>query len=261
MHPTIGIIGFGNMGQAMYPALCGVFGPDHILVVDKNTEKRALIPAAYGFGSVHDILLQTDILILAIKPQSFQSFCEDAGSSLHDTLVISILAGISLQSLQNNLHTNLIVRAMPNVAAKVGKSLTAWIATPEAWRFRSQIERIFQSFGTSLPVQNEMLLNAFTALAGSGPAYFYLLVEQLKNAALNFGFSENESDLIARSVFSGSAAVLQQSNLSAEELRLSVTSKGGTTQAAVEHLQQNGFEKVFQEALKKAKERAEELNR
>ncbi len=200
-------------------------------------------------------LIESDCYILAMKPQDFVEF--DTG----EKLVISIMAGVSIKRIQGKCGTKKIVRAMPNLPLKVGKALTGWIASDEVSEDEKQFaKKIFESFGEEIELDNEDKVNAITALSGSGPAYFYLLTEFIKKAAVEMGFCQEDAEKIAKRTIVGSAELLEKSGLSAEELRKKITSKGGTTEAAIKYLEENGIEETVKGAITAAQKRAEELN-
>ncbi len=200
-------------------------------------------------------LVESDCYILAMKPQDFIDF------KIEDKLVISIMAGVSIEKIQKGSGTKRVVRAMPNLPLKVGKALTGWIASMEVSEEEKEFAKtIFESFGEQIEVENEDKINSITALSGSGPAYFYLLAELMKNAAIGIGFRQEEADKIAKNTLIGAAELLDKSEFSLSDLRGKITSKGGTTEAAIKYLEENGLEDLVKNAINKAENRAKELN-
>ncbi len=253
---TIGIIGYGNMGQAIYHVLEKAFGSDKLYVVDPHAEKLSHLPKGHGSADVAAVLDKIDIVILAVKPQSFVQLATSLQMRLKGKKIFSILAGVSLASLQSNTGATDVVRAMPNLPLKVGLALTAWIPSQSgAWALP-----ILNALGDDLRVSNEDLLDAVGALSGCGPAYFFYLCELLARKAEALGFDSEQAQKIAEATFVGSAELLSYDIKSASEWRQAVTSKGGMTAAALEHLQKQGFEKTFDEAVDQSLQRAKALS-
>jgi pyrroline-5-carboxylate reductase len=154
-----------------------------------------------------------------------------------------------------------VVRVMPNLALKEKSALCGWIANSEVTGDeKSFMKELLKMFGEEVEVKNEEAINMITALSGSGPAYFYYLTECLAQKALKYGFGQEDAQKIARTTFLGAAKLLEASRENVSELRHKITSKGGTTEAAIKKLEEKDFEKIFYEALNAAKIRAEELN-
>ncbi|MDP1835693.1 MAG: pyrroline-5-carboxylate reductase [Chlamydiales bacterium] len=248
---TIGMIGFGNMGQAIYHRLEQAFGADSLYVVDHHTDK---LPKQNS-GTSLDVLEPAEVVIIGVKPQSYTELAVTLNGCLANKRVISIMTGISLDQLSRTTGSKDIVRTMPNLPIKIGKGLTGWIGTQKGdW-----VIPILQALGQEVRVDTEDQLECITATSGSGPAYFFYLCELLAQKAEAYGFSSEQSRRIAEATFVGSAALLDSEDKSAEQWRQAVTSKGGTTNAAITSLQANHFGEIFQEAIDKARLRAIEL--
>jgi pyrroline-5-carboxylate reductase len=229
MEAKIGIIGAGNMGGAFFSGLLKHYSHEQIHIFDKNEEK----------------------LKATITHNSF----------IDDKLIISIMAGVSLAKLKEKTGSEKVVRAMPNLAVKSEKGLTGWIKSDAIENGDEAIVKtIFDSVGTQLEVEDESKLDEITALSGSGPAYFYYLTELLYDKAIEFGFDTEDARKISEQTFTGAASIFNHDSTSAKELKEAVTSKGGTTEAALRHLEENGFDKIFKDALEAAKNRSTELN-
>lgn len=239
------IIGLGNMGNAM------------LKILKTNPEFEV-----FGFdkdSDVKELIEKSDIIIFAIKPQDFEEAAENL--DIHDKLIISIMAGISVEKIKEKLNCKKVARVMPNLPLKVGKSLSGWFCDSAIEQNEKEIiKNVLQSFGEEIEVDQEDKMNSITALSGSGPAYFFYLCELIKKSAEKYGFSKEEAEKIALNTFFGSASLLENEKVSAEEMRGKITSKGGTTNAAISHLEENGFEQIFAEAIEKAFFRAKELN-
>lgn len=207
-------------------------------------------------------LKNCDVFILAVKPQDFEAFCGSVKTDLSKKMAVSIMTGITIGKISKSLKMSKVVRVMPNLPLKVGKGLSGWKASKSVTaKEKSFAKKILSTFGEQIEVDNEEKLNMITALSGSGPAYFYHLAEIIESKALDFGFSKNDAKKIAKQTLIGSAKLLESVNLSAKELRERVTSKGGTTEAALKVLEKNYFSKIFKKALGAAHKRAGELNK
>lgn len=264
---NIAIIGAGNMGSAFYQGLIKKISPQEIFVCDHDLQKLKKIAAhvrqkisANNFSTdINKILAQADIIILAVKPQSFDEFCASVTISLQQKLIISIMAGISIATLRRKTGASKIVRSMPNLAAQVGASMTGWVAKNLTAVDRKFVTKIFDAIGISLELRNEKQINAVTALSGSGPAYFFYLCEIMASQARAFGFSQKQAEIIARQTLIGAAEVIRHNPLSAAELRKAVTSKGGTTEAAFHSFVTKKFDQIVKSAIVAAYFRAENL--
>jgi pyrroline-5-carboxylate reductase len=253
----IALIGFGNMGSAIYRGMLKYFPAEDILVCD-----RAPQSGVKNFDAdAGKVVAKADAIILAVKPQQFTELTAGLKSALKSKLIISIMAGVTVAKIKKLTGAKRVVRSMPNLAASVGQALTGWIASKEVKPADKRLAvKIFESFGDCVELKSENMINAITALSGSGPAYFFYLTELLQKKAVKFGFSDHDAKMIAEKTLAGSAGLIALNLKDAADWRASVTSKGGTTQAALEHLKKRGFERIFSAALDKAKKRAEELN-
>jgi len=257
----IALIGYGNMGSAIYRGLLKIFPAKDIYVCDKNAAAIKNVPRANLFTDANKALASADIAILAVKPQQFAELSEGLTEKISGKLVISIMAGVSISRIQKLTGAKRVIRSMPNLAASVGQSLTGWFASKSAKPADKNLAaKIFTSFGTSVELKNENMINAITVLSGSGPAYFFYLTELLQKKAERLGFKKDQSKLIAEKTLLGSAGLIVLNQKDAADWRKSVTSKGGTTEKALEYMKKHGFGQTFSVAIDKAKKRAEELN-
>lgn len=202
----------------------------------------------------------SDIFLFAVKPQDFDLCLNNLNINLSQKTIISIMAGVSLAKLEKKTGSKKVVRSMPNLPVQVGAGFTAWIASPKI-EDKESIRKIFSGIGKEIEVYEENKLNAVTALSGSGPAYFFYICELLGEKAKELGFNESEARIIAESTFIGSAELLKVKERSSHDLRISVTSKGGTTEAAFKSFTENSFDKHFKVAIESAYNRSKELNK
>lgn len=254
----IAIIGMGNMGQAFASGLLKSFDAQSIVACDKHPEKLKNFTGTTT-DSAERATEGASAVLLSVKPQSAAELLKEL--NLKDKLVISIMAGITLESLEKMTGSTKIVRAMPNLPASLGEGMTGWIATNDVTKSERELaEKMFSSVGKHIELKDESLLNVVTAVSGSGPAYVFLLCELLEKGAREMGLNETEARLLAQQTIIGSAELLSLKTRSAGEWRAAVTSKGGTTAAAIASLSNDNLEQIFLNALKAAQKRASELN-
>ena len=259
---TIGIIGTGNMGSAFYYGLKKIFPSEVLFVADNHIEKLKQLKTKNIFKNFEEMLPKTDIIILAIKPQSFKEMDSEKLKLLEKKYVISIMAGISMKELAKRTGAKKIVRSMPNLPIQVQKGVIGWTGTRTlSIQDKSIVRKMFSALGENIELKNEKAIDAITALSGSGPAYFFYLTELLAEKAIQWGFNQKIAQQIATATLSGSAHFLKTSGKDPETLRKAVTSKGGTTEAALHYLTKNNFPKIFSKALEKAHQKSIELQK
>ncbi|MGQ9552757.1 MAG: pyrroline-5-carboxylate reductase [Anaerolineae bacterium] len=263
---TIVIIGGGVMGSALCQGLLdsGLSIPQRITVVEPEVRKRAALWETMGVSCSADgreALPQADLIVLAIKPQVFATVAEQLRAHMRaGVLVISIMAGIPTSLIADALAHNLIVRAMPNTAAKVRQSTTVWYAAPIVPEpLRATAAAVLSSIGIAIEVQNEAILDGATAVSGSGPAYVCLLAEALVEGAVAIGLSRDLALCLVTNTLAGTAALLAQSGAHPALVRESVTSPAGTTAAGLLALEARAFRAACVEAVRAAYARAKEL--
>jgi len=255
----IGIIGAGNMGTAI---IAGIHRQDSVYVheIDQSRAQR-LKKYRIKLCSLPKLVAQSQAIILAVKPQSFDGLLSQLNQcSLDNQLIVSIAAGITTGYIEKRLGKVRVVRTMPNLPAQVKEGLTGICLGKYARQGDLTItRRIFDSVGKTIVVK-ENLINAVTAVSGSGPGYIFLVAECLQKAAKCLGIQETFARGMVLQMLKGSVKLLEQSPESAAILRQRVTSKGGTTQAAMNVFTKRGLDRIFIEALKAAKKRARELS-
>jgi pyrroline-5-carboxylate reductase len=239
---TITIVGMGTMGSAIESLL------------KENYDVIGL-----GRSDSLEQIENTDAVILAVKPQPFGELAKTLRPYVRHQLFISIMAGVKLRALSKALGTRRVVRTMPNLALATGNSLTAWHTEDEDTDTRA-VRALLDSWGVSMRLDNEEQFNAFTALAGSGPAYFYELARLLEQEALGHGFDAGQARQIATQTFIGAASVINGQTSFARQVK-SVASRGGTTEAALTILEGRQLGKTVHEAIGAACRRSEELGR
>lgn len=238
------VIGLGKMGRAIFEGL----------------EKAGFEVVGIGRDEGYEKCVSADMVIIAVKPQQFVELAESF--KISGKLVLSIMAGISLAKLKKNLGENDFVRLMPNVALKIGRSATGWYAESGVRvRYKDVIEKILQLFGEGFCLEEENMIDAFTAVAGSGPAYFYKFVSALARGGVELGLDKEVSERVAKQTFVGAAGMVGVDfEVGMDELIGRVASKGGTTEAALNQMDLENFDKTVIESVKTAYKRAKELN-
>ncbi len=263
------IVGGGNMGAAFARALLkqDICTPAELVIIEQDLGKAAILKDALGCTLTtleQTNCLDQDLLILAVKPQDSKAILTRLAKILQNPsiLIVSIMAGVSLHTLQDSFGKSAkLVRAMPNLPCQIGLGMTTY-TTGEltlAAADEQRVEQVLSATGKVLKVASEDLIDAATALAGSGPAYVFYFIEALVAAGERRGFSPEESQLLVKQTFAGALELLEASGESAASLREKVTSKGGTTAAAIEVLDQHSCISAIAEAVKAAYKRAGEL--
>lgn len=262
----IALLGGGNMARAIVLALLKnkVAKPAEILVIDPNADKRAFFARKKVHISADDysLIQNYDVLFLAVKPQSMSELLAMIRDHVAlKSLVISIAAGIRLKALQKYLRNSKIIRAMPNTPVQIQQGVIGWTTnrrvTPQEKRF---VQKLLESLGVAFYVSREDHIDIFTALSASGAGYVFYFMEPLIRAAVDLGMNKKIAHLVAVQTFLGSTLLLQSSGESPAVLRQKVTSKKGTTQAALEYMERCGVAKALAQAVHKAYQRSKELN-
>ncbi|OGW85453.1 MAG: pyrroline-5-carboxylate reductase [Omnitrophica bacterium RIFCSPHIGHO2_02_FULL_46_11] len=264
LKQKIGLIGCGSMGGAILKGLlCNrIAQASQIFVSDAIAAKKKTFAKRFHVRTVSnnaDVVRRAQIILLAVKPQDFVSVALGIRGLLGSgQTVVSILAGTPISKLKRSLGQRAaIIRAMPNLGAQVGEAITAVTAqNPKALKLA---EAIFSGCGKVVRLP-EKYFDLVTAISGSGPAYFFLVMELMSSVAQKGGIPQKTAELLAVQTALGAAQLAQVSSESPQMLRKMVTSRGGTTEAAFHILEQKGFSKIFQAALKRAADRARELS-
>jgi pyrroline-5-carboxylate reductase len=258
-------IGGGNMAQALIGGLADkLTAAKNIHVVDINLQALNKLEQQFGVStSLHPdtVLATADVWVLAVKPQQMHEVVASLLPFSKNQLVISIAAGIRAEDLSRWLSGHkMIVRAMPNTPALIGKGITGLVALSEVTEEQKQIANaIMQAVGETVWIEQEEQINAVTAVSGSGPAYVFYFLEAMQSAAIELGLSAEQGKQLALATFAGATELAAQSNQTLVQLRENVTSKGGTTYAALTSMQNNKVEQSIVQALHAAAKRGEEL--
>ena len=239
--------------------------PASVLVAEPAVQKRENLTRQFGINVTDNNLdtLQRDVVVLSVKPQLMQTVCRQLANAdnVAQPLYVSIAAGIRTADIARWLATDVaLVRCMPNTPALIRCGATALFANPSVDDVQKRLaETILNAVGLTCWVSEEGLLDAVTAVSGSGPAYFFLLIEAMQAAARELGLDSDTANKLTLQTALGAARMAQESGLDAADLRTRVTSKGGTTAAAIASFEQNHFQHHVSNALRAAYNRSHEL--
>jgi pyrroline-5-carboxylate reductase len=265
--PTIGFIGAGNMSRSLVGGLIqSGTAREHLLLSDPDANQRQGAEQALGVVALADnntLAAQAQVVVLAVKPQALKTVATGIAAAVQKTkpLIISVAAGIRVGDLEHWLGGNLsIVRVMPNTAALIGSGASGLFAnTRVSAAQRDEAESILRAVGVTVWVDKESLIDTVTAVSGSGPAYFFLVMEALEKAAIKHGLDARTARLLTLETAYGAAKMALEGGEEPAQLRKHVTSPGGTTEQAVKALEAGQIEKIFDDAVAAAIRRAGEL--
>ena len=263
-HKRIAFIGGGNMASAIIGGLIQQGLPaSQVAVVEPFAEARARLRQQFGVAAdehAGPALASAGLVVWAVKPQTFKEAAAQARAHVAQALQLSVAAGIRSDSIASWLGTERIVRCMPNTPALVGKGMTGLYARPAVGsEDKARVEQVIATTGEHLWVAQERHLDAVTALSGSGPAYVFYFLEAMTQAGTEMGLDAQQARRLAVGTFAGASELARASAEPLATLRERVTSKGGTTYAALTSLQSDGVQASFVKALHAACKRAEEL--
>jgi pyrroline-5-carboxylate reductase len=265
-HERIAIIGPGVMGEAMAKSLLadGGLEPKQIVMSGPRETRLSELNEEYGFRTTtdnHAAVLDVDIVILAVKPQTVQQVMEDIREVVPEAaLVLSIVAGTTLETLTKGTGHASIVRSMPNTPAQVAQGITVWTATSAVSGHQlEQTRAVLSAFGEEIYVEDEDYLDMATALSGTGPAYAFLFMEAMVDAGVHLGFPRRIAEQLVVQTLKGAVAFYEHSPRHMARLRNQVTSPGGTSAAALYYLEKAGFRTALSRAIWAAYERSVQL--
>jgi pyrroline-5-carboxylate reductase len=264
---TIGFIGGGNMATSLLGGLiCDNCPAANIWVAEPDAARRQELANRYGITTTEDnnaLAAAVDVVVLAVKPQVLPDVCRGIAETVQDKkpLLVSIAAGIRVADIDRWLGGDCaVVRTMPNTPALVQSGATALYANERVSAEQRELaESIMRAVGLTLWLEQESLMDAVTALSGSGPAYFFLVMEVLQQAGVKLGLPEESARLLAVQTAFGAAKMALESPDDSTTLRQRVTSPGGTTERAIGILEQGEIRALFDQALEGARDRATEL--
>lgn len=266
---TIGFIGGGNMAEALIKGIieAGLYKAENITISDIRSQRLDYLAEKYSIQITVDnrqLAAGVETVLLSIKPQNMAEVLKQiAGAINKDALVVSIAAGIKVAAIANALGDVPIVRVMPNTPALIGEGASVLFANKKAGARLESAEKIFSAVGKAFVIDDEQLIDAVTAVSGSGPAYYFLLTEEMIKAAVKLGLDEKIATQLVLQTAKGSALLACQAETqgkSVAELRRNVTSPGGTTEAALKVFAEGDFGKLISAALKAACDRSRQLS-
>lgn len=261
----ISFIGGGTMGEALIKSLLakGVASPQDITVSDISQKRHDILKKNYGVkttASNPEAIDGAEIIVLAIKPQDMNTVLKELGKLSAKQLVLSIAAGVTLETLSKGLSHNYLVRAMPNMPAQIGEGITVWTATPEVSQKQKELAKsILSAAGEEIYVNSEKYIDMATALSGSGPAYIFLIIEALTDAGVHIGLPRDTAEKLAIKTIIGSARAVQAMSKHPAELKNMVTSPGGTTTEGILQLETGGLRSILIRAVIAAYDKAKSL--
>lgn len=262
----ITIVGCGNMGLIYARAFLkyNIVSKEDLLLVEKNeARKEDLKKLNIGQVVVPDnkLISDSDVIILSVKPQDFNDLVVELKKVLSKkTILLSIMAGINISFLQQKLNHQKVIRAMPNSPVEIGMGITAYsLSNSVTINEAHKIENLLATTGRTLYMEDENLLNAVTALSGSGPAYFFYFVQQLVEAGKKMGMNEATASMLVKQTMLGSFHLINNAGKPLDELIKAVASKGGTTEAALSTFANYEVSQHIQNGLLNAEKRAKQL--
>lgn len=267
-NQIITFIGGGNMATALIGGLvAGGHSPQRIRVGDPDVSRRKRLKTDYSVGAFANnaaAIAGADVVVLAVKPQMLPAVVAASAEAIRETtpLVVSIAAGVTTASLESRLGKDVaVVRVMPNTPALVGCGAAGLFANSQVTEAqRATASAIVAAAGEGLWVDDEALMDAVTATSGSGPAYFFLVIELMTQAAIGLGLAPDDAEKLVTQTAMGAATMVKNTATDVAELRRRVTSPGGTTAAALETLYDGGIADLFERALTAARDRGRELS-
>jgi len=260
------IIGGGNMGLTYAQSFLRTqnASKEDMMVLEKSPE-RAKMLASRDLGTVYgepgDCLEQADLIVLAVKPQDTRGLFVSIRPMVHPQQVfLSVMAGISIGRIQESLGVTKVIRAMPNLPAQIGKGMTAFTSSEEVTRIELvTVQNLLNTTGKTVYVASEELIDAATAISGSGPAYVFYFMDSLMQAAREMGFSPAEAELLVGQTFLGATELYNQAGDTCEDWIRRVSSRGGTTEAAMLYFKAIDLRKGILSGVHSARDRAKVL--
>lgn len=262
----IAIVGYGNLGKTFASSFIKsrFIKSEDIYVFSRTLPKIQdcfSIPLDNFSTEAFPENIELDIVILSVKPQDFNEVALKLKNKLpKNTLLLSVMAGVSIEKICQELQVEKVVRSMPNLGTQIGQGMTVFSASDATDRKDLFIvQNLINTTGKSIYVENENMLNPATAVSGSGPAYVFYFMNAMIQAAEKLGFSNSEAELLVNQTFLGAVNLQASLGLSNEELIKKVASKGGTTEQALNIFKENQITEIIGKAIQKANERAIEL--
>ncbi|PKO16914.1 MAG: pyrroline-5-carboxylate reductase [Chloroflexi bacterium HGW-Chloroflexi-10] len=262
------VIGAGAMGEAIIAGLIrqNLTTPEHISASEPREDRGKLLREKYGINITSSNLIaitEADVVVLAVKPQILQKvLLELNGKIPPEAVVISIIAGATVDNIATGLRHTAIIRTMPNTPGQIGEGITVWYAAKSV--NPTQMENgtlMLKALGANVQVEEEYYLDMATAVSGTGPMYVFLFMEAMMDAAVHLGFSRHIAEQLVIQTIRGSVDYYETQNVHVADLRNKVTSPGGTSAAALYYLEKAGFRTAISRAVWAAYERSQQLGK
>lgn len=260
------VIGGGNMGLTYSEGMASseLLNRRKLMIHDLSAETIVRLKENPEFDvreKLEDCLPQADIIFIAVKPYHSEALFENMKGMVNDQQVfVSLMAGVKIDFIKDNLNVKKVVRTMPNLPAKVGKGVTSFTESEAVSRVELlMVRNLLDTTGESIHVETEEFIDKSTGISGSGPAYVFYFMQSMLEAAKKMGFSDNDSKVLVSTTFEGAVKLFNESDLTPETWMNRVASKGGTTRAALDSMEDNNVEELIKDAAYAAFNRAVEL--
>ncbi len=268
----LAFVGCGVMAESMIAGLLrkNLVEPKQIVASHPRIERREALEAKHGIrcfehnrDAVESLPIENSIVVLCVKPQRGKGvLMELEGSVKSSQVVMSIIAGITIEKISESLNNKFIVRSMPNTPSQIGQGMTAWTASSEvAEEQKEQIKLLLSALGKELYVENENMIDMATSLSATGPAYIFMMMEAMTDAGVHLGFSREVSKELVQQTMLGSTLFAIETNKHPAELRNMVTSPGGTSAEAIYQMEKGSLRTVLSKAIYAAYNKAVELGK
>jgi pyrroline-5-carboxylate reductase len=262
------VIGAGNMGLTYAEGMASspLLSKHKLRIFDTDPKKIETLrqqPQFEVYDTLDDCLPKADLVFIAVKPFHSEDLFKKMKPMLNDEQIfVSLMAGVTIQTIQEHLGQNKVVRTMPNLPAQVGKGVTSYTESEEVSKVELlMVRNLLDTTGTSIHVETENFIDASTGISGSGPAYVFYFMQSMLEAALKMGFSDYDSKVLVSNTFEGAIELFNQNDISPKSWIAKVASKGGTTQAAIDSMDDNNVKQLIQDAAYAAFDRAVELGK
>lgn len=262
------VIGAGNMGLTYAEGMSTspLLRKHKLMIYDTDSNKIKNLSKDVRFNvynNLDDCLSKADIVFIAVKPYHSDALFEQMKPMLNkQQIFVSLMAGVTIETIQQKLGSKKIIRTMPNLPAQVGKGVTSYTESKTVSKVELILVRnLLDTTGTSIHVETENYIDASTGISGSGPAYVFYFMQSMLEAALKMGFSDYDSKILVTNTFEGAIELFKQADLSPEKWINRVASKGGTTRAAIDSMEGNNVNQLIKDAAYAAFERAVELGK
>lgn len=262
------VIGAGNMGLTYAEGMASspLLSKHKLRIFDTDPKKIETLrqqPQFDVYDTLEDCLPKADLVFLAVKPFHSENLFKTMKAMLNDEQIfVSLMAGVTIETIQQQLGRSKVVRTMPNLPAQVGKGVTSYTESKAVSKVELlMVRNLLDTTGTSIHVATENFIDASTGISGSGPAYVFYFMQSMLEAALKMGFSDYDSKVLVSNTFEGAIELFNQNDISPKSWIAKVASKGGTTQAAIDSMDDNNVKQLIQDAAYAAFDRAVELGK